>query len=718
MADSFRRKAYGRLLEWKEGSHGTTAVLISGARRVGKTHLALEFASKEYRSFIYINFDDADPDILRVFEEYSHDRDLFFQGLMLVTGKRLHPRESVIVFDEVQRYPKARQLIKYLVEDGRYDYIETGSLLSIKTNVSGITLPSEEVEIELRPMDFEEFLWAMGDEMSMPYARERFERLEPLGDAVHSSMSRMHRRYMMVGGMPQAVAEYKETGDFGRTDVVKRNILALYRRDIAKFAPGYHERVTRLFEGIPAQLSTKEKRFNLSSIDKDARMRDYDDAFMWLLDGMVVNPCFNSTDPNVGLGMYRERASQKLYMADTGLLVTMSMADDDTTGDDVYRSLMMGRLGVNEGMFAENFVAQELRASGHRLYFYSRYSNESSADRMEIDFLVRRGGRICPVEVKSSGRLVHSSLDKFQAKFGDRIGQRYILCTRDIQVRDGIVLLPIYLAGLLRRPSLPFLEAPAPDLGHEHAGHGDPAGPEGPLEEPPEVGVGHHAGGEQLLQRLAVAGGHRLLRPGHDPVRDEPHVLGAALLREVHRLRQPAEGYLRREAQVELEHGVVELREAHGVLPQEVELEGLPAVPAGHGAVAVGDQLERRERVELAVVLYAGDPADADEGVGVHRRHRRRYDERPPVGAGGVGEEGRAYGGHRVALDLRGHDYALLRRAQPGYADPAGAHLEVHLDGHSSASRASSIARSLPPESISSLYLYRGPSGLEYITTL
>ena len=474
-----RRKAYSDLLKWKEESAGTTALLVNGARRVGKSHLVRKFAENEYRSHIIIDFAKIDEMTLNIFKEHSSDLDDFFQKLMVAKGRKLYPRESVVVFDEVQLYPPARQMIKYLVEDGRYDYIETGSLISIKANVRDIVVPSEEDDLEMYPLDFEEFLWAMGNETAIPYMEECFKELKPLGDAAHKKIMDLFRKYMLVGGMPQAVIKYVTTGSFEKTEAVKKRILSVYRKDITKYAGGYSQRVNFIFDMIPSQLSKGEKKYLLASLNKNARYRDFDDAFMWLADGMIVNPCVNATDPTVGLMMSADFTSQKLYMGDTGLLVTESLADKDSTDEDIYKSLLLGKIGINEGMFAENVVAQCLRANGNQLYFYSRYpkpkdDEEGKDDRenemetgpkddeetmdptpvvwdtaVEIDFLIRRGHKICPVEVKSSEKIRHESLDRFVSRFKGRIGQPYILCTKDIKVKDGIVYMPLYMAALL-----------------------------------------------------------------------------------------------------------------------------------------------------------------------------------------------------------------------------------------------------------------------------
>lgn len=322
-----KRKIYAALVAWKNRSNGKTALLIDGARRVGKSYIAKEFAQNEYESHIIIDFGNAPKDVLDLFESDSADLDLFFAKLSLFYGTPLTNRKSLIVFDEVQQFPRARQLIKYLVADGRYDYLETGSLIRLKKNVQNIIIPSEEDHIEMFPMDFEEFLWAMGDEVTIPFLRQAFEAKKPLGDAVHRKIMNSFRQYLLVGGMPQSVLAYQNGKDFGASDEAKRSILRLYREDVSKFAAGYEDKVYAVFDEIPGQLSKKEKKYKLSAIDKNARFRSYEDSFIWLNEAMVVNTCFNATDPNVGLALSADHATQKCYMADTGLLVTHTFMD-------------------------------------------------------------------------------------------------------------------------------------------------------------------------------------------------------------------------------------------------------------------------------------------------------------------------------------------------------------------------------------------------------
>lgn len=444
-----KRKAYDTLLNWKKESDGSTALLIDGARRVGKSYLAEEFAKNEYKSYILINFSKASKELKDIFENDIMDLDLFFNKLSLMFGKELFERKSLFIFDEVQRFPRAREIIKFLVEDGRYDYIETGSLISLKQNVEDIVIPSEEEHMNLNPLDFEEFLWAMGDTTTIPILKKCFDNLTPLGDAVHRKILNSFRQYMLVGGMPQVVIEYAKSKNFAKIDRIKKTILRLYRQDITRFAKGYESKVLAIFDEIPSQLSKKEKKFSISSLEKGAKMRTYEDAFMWLTEGMIINNCYNATDPIIGLSMYLDVASQKCYMLDTGLLVTHAFKDNDYITNELYKAVLLDKLNVNEGMLMENVVAQTFRASGHNLFFYSRYDNIKRENNLEIDFLISRNNKICPIEVKSSAYNTHSSLDKYMTKFKGRYGQPYILYTKDLKVQDNIVYLPIYMAMFL-----------------------------------------------------------------------------------------------------------------------------------------------------------------------------------------------------------------------------------------------------------------------------
>ena len=447
--DMLKRKIYNELLEWKKNSNGQTAMLIDGARRVGKSYITEWFAKQEYKSHIIIDFGNAPQDILNLFLYDSTDLDLFFAKLSAFYSTVLYKRQSLIVFDEVQQFPKARQLIKYLVADGRYDYLETGSLIRLKKNTENIIIPSEEEHIEMFPMDFEEFLWAMGDEATFPLIRMCFESKKPLGQALHRKVMNDFRQYVLVGGMPQSVLAYIDGKNFEASDEAKRRILRLYRDDVSKFAAGYEEKVYAVFDGIPGQLSKKEKKYKLSSINKNARFRNYEDSFIWLNEAMVINICRNATDPNVGLALSADYATQKCYMADTGLLVTHTFMDRGFTDNELYRAILFDKLDINEGMMIENIVAQMLRQNGHNLYFYSRCDSQNRENYMEIDFLISEGRKISPIEVKSANYRSHSSLDKFRKKFSKKIENSYILYPKDVMEKDGIWHLPLYMAMFL-----------------------------------------------------------------------------------------------------------------------------------------------------------------------------------------------------------------------------------------------------------------------------
>jgi len=444
-----KRKIYQDLLSWKNESFGKSALLISGARRVGKSFICKQFGENEYRSVILVDFSKPSATIKDIFENDVNDLDAFFSKLSSYYKTVLHRRESLIIFDEVQLFPLARQIIKHLVADGRYDYIETGSLLSIKRNVKNILVPSEEEEQEMHPLDFEEFLWAMGDEVTFPLIQSHYEQKRPLGQGMHRKIMNDFRQYMLIGGMPQAVLAYIVDKDFRAADKAKTSILKLYRSDIAKYATGYEGKVTALFDSLPGQLSKKEKKYKLASISKNARLREYEDAFMWLSDGLIANSCFNAMDPGYGLGLSLDHTTHKLYMADTGLLVTHAYRGNGYLNNELYRAILLDKLNINEGMIMENIVAQMLRTNGHRLFFYSRTDANYSNKAIEIDFLISISGKVCPIEVKSSAYKSHSSLDKFRTKFSGKIGESYILYTKDVMIKEGVIHLPLYMTAFL-----------------------------------------------------------------------------------------------------------------------------------------------------------------------------------------------------------------------------------------------------------------------------
>ena len=432
-----RRKIYNDLLRWKQEEQGRCALLIDGARRVGKSYIVREFAAGEYRSALIIDFSIARAEVKQLFSDYAGDIDMLFMNLMSIYNVTLYHRESLVVFDEVQECPPARQAIKHLVADGRYDYIET----------------SEERHITLYPMDFEEFLWAVGNETMMDAIRMNYGRKHPMGP-LHRKAMELLRQYMIVGGMPQAVLAFVETKSFERTDRMKRDILALYKADIAKYATGQETHVSGIFDQIPSQLQRHERRFKLSSVSRGGRMRDFQNSFFWLSEAMTVNIAYNTTEPNVGLGMNVERSSLKCYMADTGLLLSMAFDENTIVSEELYRKLLLDKLEVNAGMLMENLVAQMLRAAGHKLYFYSNNSREEASDRMEVDFLISKSAitsrhNISPIEVKSGRRYAITSLNKMIDKYSNYLSTSYVIHTADYAEKDAITYLPVYMVPLL-----------------------------------------------------------------------------------------------------------------------------------------------------------------------------------------------------------------------------------------------------------------------------
>lgn len=449
-----KRKIYDKLLEWKKSNRGQSAILVQGARRVGKSYIVQEFAKNEYRTYILIDFNRASQQVRDMFLYDINDLDTFFLKLSTLYNTRLYERDSIIIFDEVQLFPRARSVIKYLVEDGRYDYIETGSLVSIKENVNNILIPSEEDQINLYPMDFEEFLWAMGNETMMPLIKNCFERKTPLGQALHRKAMDLFRQYLIVGGMPQAVSAYQKTKDFDEVDRVKRRILNLYRDDIQKHAEGYELKVEAIFDEIPSQLKNQNRHFKLSSLKAGARFDEYRDPLFWLSDAMIVNNCYNATEPALGLRLNQDRSLLKCYMADTGLLISHAFDENGIVSEEIYKKLLLDKLEANMGMVIENVVAQMLVASGHRLYFYSNSDRTNKDNRMEIDFLISKSKitnrhNISPLEVKSSKNYTLSSLRKFISKYSEQLYIPYVLHTGDIKTENGIVFLPLYMTSLL-----------------------------------------------------------------------------------------------------------------------------------------------------------------------------------------------------------------------------------------------------------------------------
>ena len=444
-----KRKVYQSLLNWKAETQGKKSLLIEGARRVGKSTIVEKFAKEQYRSYILIDFNKA-PKTVRDNFDNLNELDIFFQNLSLEYNVRLFPRDSLIIFDEIQKYPRAREAIKYLVADGRYDYIETGSLISIKENVEGITVPSEERKLKMYPVDFEEFAEAMGEELLLEYIRQCYRNEKPLEQKIHAKAMRLFREYMLVGGMPQSIVAYAENGrDFFASDQEKRDILSLYRDDIRKASKRYNSRVSALFENIPGYLSTHEKKIVLSQIDDGARYAQYDDPLFWLDDSMICNLCYKCTDPNVGFALNKNDAAVKCYMGDTGLLVSLAFSENELSDQQLYKAIMGGRLSLNEGMIYENMISQMIAAKGKKLYFYTRYSEEKHRNDIEIDFLIsnesKTSFRIFPLEVKSSKNYSTTSLNEFRTLYSRRIAHSYIIHPKSYMKEDAITKIPPYM---------------------------------------------------------------------------------------------------------------------------------------------------------------------------------------------------------------------------------------------------------------------------------
>ena len=450
----FKRKIYDKLLAWKRESQGDRAILIEGARRIGKSTIVKEFARNEYKSFIFIDFNIASDAVRSAFVNYISDLDTFFMILSAEYNVTLHRRESIIVFDEVQKFPAARQAIKYLVADGRYDYIETGSLISIKENVHDITIPSEERKMLMYPMDFEEFCWALKEKELAEYIRKCFREEVPLEQTLHSKAMLILRQYILVGGMPKSVSAFLENDrSFEKADIEKRDILHLYREDIMKIRSGYRSNVLAIFDQIPAFLSHSERRVMLNSVEKGASFPRYHDTFFWLADSMIVNECFNCKDPNVGLSLNEDRTYVKCYMGDTGLLISHTFDENEIADEQLYKEILLGKLSVNQGMFYENVVSQMLVAAGHKLYFYTKYDESSHRNEIEIDFLLSNNSKlkykIYPIEVKSSERYTTRSLTKFDEKFHSRIGRNYVIHPRNLKKEGDALYIPAYMTFCL-----------------------------------------------------------------------------------------------------------------------------------------------------------------------------------------------------------------------------------------------------------------------------
>lgn len=450
----FKRKAYDKLLSWKKDCNGTKAILVEGARRIGKSTIVEEFAKNEYKSYILIDFAKADDNVIKAFSQHKSHLDDLFMFLSLEYGKKLYERESVIIFDEVQKYPQAREMIKYLVADGRYDYIETGSLISIKENVQDILIPSEERKLKMFPLDFEEFCWAFGEEMLVDYIKNCFKRKVPLIREMHDKAMLLFKQYMLIGGMPKSLDAYLSGGrDFEAADAEKRDILSLYRDDIQKINAKYKSRVLSIYEQIPGFLSKHEKRVVLSKIASGSTIDQYDETFFWLGNSMICNECFNCNDPNVGLSLNEDRAFVKCYMGDTGLLVSHAFEKSEIADGELYKQILHDNLSINEGMLFENAVAQSLAAKEYKLFFYTHYSEEKHRNDIEIDFILSNGSKlkpkIYPIEVKSGKKYTTTSLENFIKKYHSRIGGAYIIHPKNLSINGDITCIPAYMTMCL-----------------------------------------------------------------------------------------------------------------------------------------------------------------------------------------------------------------------------------------------------------------------------
>ena len=447
----FKRKVYDQLLEWKQISGGKTAILVEGARRIGKSTVVEEFAKNEYEDYILIDFSISNNDIIDNFDNIN-DLDTFFRNLFLYAEKNLTPRKSLIIFDEVQFFPRARQAIKHLVKDGRYDYIETGSLISIYKNVKDILIPSEEESIKMYPMDFEEFLWANNNFVYADAIRESFEKKQPLGDSINNTIMKTFRTYMAVGGMPQAVEAYVNGLDYLSIDRIKQSILKLYFNDLNKFDEEENGKARSVLKSLPSALSNHNSVFKLSNINKKARTRDYKSTFDFLDESMIVNMCYNITSPEVTMELYSDKNKFKIFMGDTGLLVSLILNVEKENANTLYKALILDNLSINRGSIFENMVAQMLKANNHQLYFHEfKYTPKGTTTekKYEMDFLLVKGRRIAPIEVKSSNFRSHKSFDYFKDKYKLKLPEKYIIYTKDFKYEDNIYYIPIYMTMCL-----------------------------------------------------------------------------------------------------------------------------------------------------------------------------------------------------------------------------------------------------------------------------
>lgn len=436
----FKRKALEKLKYWKEKKAPKYAVLLEGARRVGKSTIAEEFAKQEYKSYIKIDFANVRKEILDVFEDIA-EPDIFFLRLQTATGITLHKRESVIIFDEIQLMPKVRQAIKYLVADGRYDYIETGSLISIKKNVKDIVIPSEEIKIQVYPMDYEEFMWAAGNE-TYQVLKELYKRGKAVGNSLNRKLMRDFRVYMAVGGMPQAVEAYVEGKNFTEIDEVKREIINLYKDDFFKIdGTGL---IGRMYESIPTQLATDKRSYVISAATGKKKVDKDMERLYNMLDSKTVLPCYNVLNPSVTLSQTMDNQTFKLYLADTGLFTTMIFSSSGETDENIYTKLLSDSLPADLGYLYENAVAQVINAAERPLYYHT-WRKDNVSRYFEIDFLVASKTKIVPIEVKSSGLGMHKSITEFQRKYSKNTAAPILLSQKDVGQVEMLKLYPIYM---------------------------------------------------------------------------------------------------------------------------------------------------------------------------------------------------------------------------------------------------------------------------------
>lgn len=443
----FKRKVYAKMLEWKNEFAPNYALFLKGARRVGKSTLAVKLGKEEYKTYIEIRFDKAPDDIKDLFVNSLEDLDSFFNKLQVFYKTRLYPGKSLIILDEIQLFPQARQALKTLLEDKRYDYVETGSLASITKKSKQILIPSEEYIIEVLPMDFEEFLWALDDDITIDLIKEHYNKVKPLGK-INKNIMHTFREYLLVGGMPQAVVKYVETKDFGKVDFVKQTILSLYENDIDSQNEENSTYIKNIFMHIPSELSKHDKQFVFSHID-GARRREYSGPMKWLNEAMIVNIAENVNDPSVAFNLSTIDPSFKCYIGDTGLLVSLAYKNKDYLENELYSAILFDKLHINEGMIIENVVCQSLKANGHNIYYYKKIDKPTKKTIMEIDFLIRQGNKVCPIEVKSSDNYTTKSLQIFKKTFSNKIGTLYVLHNGDVKREENIVYLPYYMAFCL-----------------------------------------------------------------------------------------------------------------------------------------------------------------------------------------------------------------------------------------------------------------------------